>query len=253
MQIALMYHDVVEPRLDDASGFPGLRAARYKLTHDEFLAHLDAIHAASAGMAVPLFTFDDGGASSVWIARQLERYGWRGYFFVTTDRIGSPGFVDADQILNLRSRGHTIGTHSCSHPSRISTCNYDEVLREWRDSRAVLAEILGEPVTLGSIPGGFYSRVVAEAAAEVGLRQLFTSEPTTRNWSIAGCALLGRYTVYRGMSAPVAAAIARGRMGPRAAQALTWQVKKLAKGAAGRRYEDLSRSILALLGGTNLG
>ena len=45
MPIAILYHDVVEPGGDDASGFPGPGAARYKLTRSEFAGHLEALAA----------------------------------------------------------------------------------------------------------------------------------------------------------------------------------------------------------------
>src|SRR5437868_4341935 len=43
MSINLLYHDITEARNDDASGFPGPAAARYKLTRAEFERHLDRI------------------------------------------------------------------------------------------------------------------------------------------------------------------------------------------------------------------
>jgi peptidoglycan/xylan/chitin deacetylase (PgdA/CDA1 family) len=58
-----------------------------------------------------LFTFDDGGVSFLdLIAPALERHGWRGLFFIATNWIGSPGFLKASQIAELRQRGHHIGT-----------------------------------------------------------------------------------------------------------------------------------------------
>ncbi len=244
MPLALLYHDVVDPGLYDSSGFPGPDAARYKLTHNEFTAHLDAIVAVTAEAPAPLLTFDDGGSSASYIATELERRGWRGHFFITTDRIGSPGFVDADQIRDLRARGHTVGTHSCSHPTRMSWHSHEELLREWRDSSKILAEILGGPVTHGSVPGGYYSRVVAEAAASTGLCQLFTSEPTRRKWVVAGCTVIGRYSIYRGMSAQAAASLAARRPTARLAQATTWTAKKLAKRVGGTLYDDLRSIVL---------
>src|SRR2546421_11759443 len=128
----------------------------------------------------------------------LERHGLRGHFFVVTDFIGTAPFLNADQIRELRGRGHVVGSHSCSHPERISACGREQLVEEWRRSCAVLSDILGEAVTTASVPGGFYSKAVAEAAAEAGVRLLYTSEPTTRTWTVAGCEVRGRYSVVRG-------------------------------------------------------
>jgi hypothetical protein len=126
----------------------------------------------------------------------------------------------------------------------MSWHSHEELLREWRDSRKILTEILGEPVTHGSVPGGYYSRVVVEAAASTGLCQLFTSEPTRREWVVAGCTVMGRYTIYRGMPAQSAAALAAEWVMPCLMQALAWNAKKLVKRAGGPIYNDLRLSVL---------
>jgi hypothetical protein len=243
MAVVLLYHDVVEPGQYAASGFHGPGADRYKLTREEFADHLNAISRA-APQSLPILTFDDGGASSLHIADELERKGWRGLFFITTDHIGKPGFVDTLQIHELRSRGHCIGTHSCSHPPRMSSSDFQSLVLEWRKSSSVLTEILGEPVTVASVPGGYYSRAVAQAAADAGLLVLYTSEPTMRVRSVAGCTVVGRYSVYAGMSALAAASIAEGRPSPRLAQALLWNAKKVAKVLVGTHYDAIRDQIL---------
>jgi peptidoglycan/xylan/chitin deacetylase (PgdA/CDA1 family) len=196
------------------------------------------------GRAPLLLTFDDGGESaSTLIAGALERHGWRGHFFVTTDYIGKPGFLSEEQIKDLHARGHVIGSHSCSHPPRMSHCGWDRLMREWSESVWVLSEILEGPVKTASVPGGYYSREVAEAAGQAGIRFLFTSEPTVRPHRVGECLVLGRYFVQRGMPPSVAAGFAAARAGVRWKQALLWNVKKAAKAAGGEFYLR-ARSVL---------
>ena len=233
--LALMYHDVVDAD-DDASGFPGRGPASYKLETSQFEAHLDAIAAARSPRAFVL-TFDDGGRSAhTHAADALERRGFRGHFFVTTGKIDTPTFVTVDQIRDLARRGHTIGSHSRSHPTRMARLSRDEIFDEWRSSLARLAEILGRPVTVASVPGGYYSRVVAEAAAAAGVKTLFNSEPTARVQVIDGCQVVGRYTILRSTPAADAAKIACGALAPRLRQAAMWSAKKAGKAVAGDLY-----------------
>jgi peptidoglycan/xylan/chitin deacetylase (PgdA/CDA1 family) len=255
----MLYHDVVDED-DDASGFPGAGAAQYKLRRSEFDAHIAAVAATGAAPTTlermlaarsgasadrVLITFDDGGVSAAtWIAGALERFGWHGHFLITTNCIGTAGFVSVDQIRELDRRGHAIGSHSCSHPIRMAACNRAQLLEEWRRSREVLSGILGRPVTSASIPGGYYSRVVAEAAAEAGFTDLFTSEPTSRPWEVEGCRVYGRYTLYRGMGPATAAAIASGSPIPLLRQAVTWNLKKLLKALGGRTYLSARQVLL---------
>ncbi|HYP28468.1 MAG TPA: polysaccharide deacetylase family protein [Blastocatellia bacterium] len=257
--ISLMYHDVVDGPEHEASGFPWPDAAIYKLDRGQFAAHLDTIDAAvkrkpSTAFGLPycpdkeppfLLTFDDGGASAYTsIASSLEERGWRGHFFVTTDFIDTPAFLTSDQIRDIHARGHVIGTHSCSHPTRMARCDWDRLKREWGDSVKRLSDILGYKVITASVPGGHYSRKVAEAAALAGVEILFTSEPTTGWHFVDNCLVLGRYTVHQGTSPAQAAAIASGRVGPRLRQLIFWNAKKITKAVGGEYYLKVRKSLL---------
>ena len=261
MPLTLLYHDVVPRDRSDASGFAGGGAARYKLTPTEFRHHLEAIKRVArtppaiapelvgkAGVGRDwLLTFDDGGVTAYDpIADILEENGWRGHFLITVNYIDSPAFVNREQIRALRRRGHIIGSHSCSHPERMSLCEADQLLNEWQRSQEVLADILGESITVASVPGGFYSRAVAQAAAQAGFKVLFNSEPTSLPDAVDGCLVLGRYTIYRGMSADKAAALVAGNAWPRLQQAFLWNAKKISKALGGRMYLQLRKRLLGL-------
>ena len=258
--VSLLYHDVVDGDIFDTSGFPGPSAGSYKLTAADFTGHLQAIEAATCGpivtvsellgsepVAVPtILTFDDGGASA-WscVAPLLEERGWRGCFFITTDFIDKPGFLTTGQIRDLHGRGHDIGTHSCSHPSRISDCTREQLLDEWGNSVKVLEGILGTPVAIASIPGGFYSREVAQTAFECGIRTLFTSEPRSRIAYTADRMVIGRYMVKRGDPPSTVDDLIQGKRGQRMRQFVHWNTKKLAKNFLGPIYGYARRMYLA--------
>lgn len=258
MILSLLYHDVVEAGKFADSGFPGGDADIYKLLRADFESHLHQIASIVEagqiriydGTSVPptspsvLLTFDDGGASALTIADLLEQHGWRGHFLLTTDYIGQPAFLTRAQIRELRSRGHVLGSHSCSHPHRLSHCPQEQLDREWCDSLQVLSDILGEKPRIASVPGGFYSRRVAESASRAGITILFNSEPTTRVEMVGHCCILGRYCLQRGMSAATAAAIAHGALPPRLLQFVLWNSKKAAKRVAGPLYYSVRKSLL---------
>jgi peptidoglycan/xylan/chitin deacetylase (PgdA/CDA1 family) len=261
--ISLLYHDVVPDGRFDTSGFLGGDADIYKLHIEEFQQHLIAIRSSTQQQpttaaqiaetrSMPLMlTFDDGGSSAHdCIADLLEAQGWRGHFFVTTDWIGRKGFLNQAQIRDLSSRGHLIGSHSCSHPQRMSHCSVRALQQEWNRSVAVLSDILGARVTLASVPGGFYARNVAETAAAAGLTTLFTSEPRTRREVVNGCTVWGRYTIQQGVKPATAAAIANGAILPRFQQTAYWNAKKLAKTAGGTSWLRMRKWLLEIRGQT---
>lgn len=249
----LLYHDVVEPGCEDASGFAGGAAALYKLTLAMFEQHLEKLRAAAPGPPALstvaggrwMLHFDDGGASALLsIAPRLEALGWRGHFFIATRYLGSSGFLEAEGVRELHRRGHVVGSHSWSHPERIVGLAPEQMLEEWRRSRAELETILGAPVTTASVPGGFYSREVARSAARAGIRLLFNSEPVTTPGMVDGTEVRGRFNINRRTQPASAAGLVRGRAHLRASQYLLWNTKKLGKTLFWPLYKSIRKRVL---------
>lgn len=257
--VALLYHDVYAEEGPRSSGFARPSSDAYKLERAHFEQHLDQVAAELKGPMVDggwladlrahpdgvptLLTFDDGGVSAhTVIAPMLEARGWRGLFFVATDFIGSPGFLSEEQIADLDARGHVIGSHSCSHPPKISDCSEAELRHEWGESRRRLEAIVGHEVSVASIPGGFYAPAVARVAAEEGLTLLFTSAPVRAAWQVGSCTLFGRFPIMGTTPARVAGEYAgqqRLRMGRELA---FWRAKNAAKACLGPIYPWLRRT-----------
>jgi peptidoglycan/xylan/chitin deacetylase (PgdA/CDA1 family) len=255
--ISLMYHDVIDRGVADASGFRSGDAAIYKLPVNVFRSHLEAIQQRAKAVShigemhrwtdtLPvLLTFDDGGASFLDpIAGMLEGFGWRGHFFITTDCIDSPGFLSRAHIRDLHDRGHIIGSHSCSHPMRMSACTRQQLKREWSESLAVLSDVVGSAITTASVPGGWYSRAVAETAAESGISVLFNSEPKIHTEAVRGMVVFGRLTIFANTPAFVCGAFAAGERWPVARQKLVWNTKKVLKSVGGELYVAIRKSLL---------
>ena len=235
----------------------------YKLDRRDFCRHLESIGVLGEqagiqtidrrrawGRQAPVFlTIDDGALSSLTVvAGELERRNWRGHFFITTDWTGRPGFLDREHIRELHARGHVIGSHSCSHPARMSHLSWDALVKEWTESCDILSGILGERVRVASVPDGYYSRKVARAAAAASIEVLFTSEPTASTSVVDGCLVLGRYSVQRHTPFEVSGLIAAGACWPRWRQTLSWKAKKAVKAVAGESYFSIRRFLLS--GGT---
>src|SRR5215471_18375942 len=91
--LSITYHDVIEDRTHQASGFPDSWARIYKLEPQEFARHLEAIRNSLGSRPIGgigrsdsdgiYLTFDDGGVSAYGpVAGMLEQYDWRGHFFI---------------------------------------------------------------------------------------------------------------------------------------------------------------------------
>jgi peptidoglycan/xylan/chitin deacetylase (PgdA/CDA1 family) len=250
---ALLYHDVAPRDEWPGTGFEGGDAAVYKFERTEFERHLASL--ATIGRAPSLITaaapdawlltFDDGGASALThVAPALESRAWRGHFFMTLGRLGTPEFLDAPGIQELHHRGHVVGSHTVTHPLQMSSCSPEQLRREWKDSGEMLGDILHERPTVASVPGGAFSPLVAQTAGEAGVRWLFTSEPTARTWQIGPVRCIGRFTLWNGMPPAAAYACATGRGVWPLRQRITWESKKLAKAMLGPTYLRVRKRIL---------
>jgi peptidoglycan/xylan/chitin deacetylase (PgdA/CDA1 family) len=246
--VTLLFHDVFD-RSPAESGFAGAAADRYKLSTREFSRIVQSLASLEAPLLLDpttsdhglIVTVDDGGQSyASVIADQVEALGGRGHCFVTTDRVGSRGFLTAAQIRDLDRRGHRIGSHSVSHPSPFNRLSPARMRREWQESRRWLEDLLGHEVITASLPGGAYSRDVAYAASESGLRVLFTSEPIRRLETIGGCTVAGRFAIRPGRPIRRAAALVAGRRAALASEWLGWNAKKWIKPLWARRIRSAS-------------
>lgn len=198
MAINLMYHDVYKGDTQE-SGFIRERDLPYKIKEDIFESQVRAIsdycHSANLPKDSVVFTFDDGGKSfhSV-IAPILEKYGYKGLFFISTKYIGTDTFLNEDEIRDLHARGHIIGSHAHTH-AHLYTLSDVEVEDEWKQSVEILSGIIGEPVKYASIPNGDKSKRVLEYARKYGIEKIYTSEPITKVSDFKGMEVIGRYVL----------------------------------------------------------
>ena len=259
--LSFLYHDVVKRGGYGDHGCHGFGAVRYRMDCEQFERHLALLHQtlpnkpaivqellSSRRVNNPvLLTFDDGGVSAYTnVMEILDRYQWKAHFFVVTDWIGKTGYLDVRQLRILRSCGHVIGTHSCSHPSMMASLGWETIWREWEDSVRRLSDVLGEHVVTASVPGGDYSTEVAEAASYAGIKALFTSEPVQRTYCVRNCRVFGRYAVLPTDRADWSTRLVNGHSLPRYTAYVLWNLRKMAKRTGKHAY--LRLRLMALRG-----
>lgn len=185
-----MYHDVHEGRAP-AADVPR-SASLYHVSRDAFRQHLEVLGSgprrirtvgeyAALGDAGEsdsiMLTFDDGWAGSLATGVEcLLAAGFRANFFVTREYVGQRHFADASLLRDAHAAGMEIGTHGVTHRF-LSRLPEPEVRAELADSKSFLEDLLGAPVTTGSVPGGAWSPAVARIAGECGYSALCTSRP----------------------------------------------------------------------------
>lgn len=119
---ALSYHNVREYTSPDPS---------YFITPAGFETHIKVLKEAGFQSVLPqevedsyfsakplpekpiLISFDDTRVEHfLTVAPILEKYGFRGTFYIMTVSIGKPNYMSKAQIQELAKRGHAIGLHT---------------------------------------------------------------------------------------------------------------------------------------------
>jgi peptidoglycan/xylan/chitin deacetylase (PgdA/CDA1 family) len=102
-----------------------------------------------------MITFDDTDGEQFDIgSTELNKYNFKGVFFIMTISIGKKRYMTAEQLKQLSEQGHVIAAHTWDHQSvkKLSTPkDYDVELVQ---PKKKLEEIIGKPVDCFAYPFG---------------------------------------------------------------------------------------------------
>jgi peptidoglycan/xylan/chitin deacetylase (PgdA/CDA1 family) len=123
----------------------------------------DQLHAyLTTGASLPakpvMLTFDDNVLDQYTVALpELEKYGFKGVFFIMTVTMGRPGYMSRSQIKELADAGHVIGSHTYDHHNVKKYQGPDWVKQVDKPSKQ-LEEIIGQPVRYFAYPFGLWNK-----------------------------------------------------------------------------------------------
>jgi peptidoglycan/xylan/chitin deacetylase (PgdA/CDA1 family) len=125
------------------------------------------------GTALPekpvMLTYDDTDLEQFTIAKpEMDKYGFKGVYFIMTISIGRPRYMSKEQIKQLADEGHIIGSHTWDH-SRFDRYKYEntvdirgkkQIVNDYdlqlADTKKKLEEITGKPVEYFAYPFGLW-------------------------------------------------------------------------------------------------
>lgn len=126
-----------------------------------------------------LITIDDGFKNVFDIALKiLTKHQASAILFAVPDWVGTEGFMDKAQLIELAKNNVEIGSHSITHQSMgraDAAVARDEILR----SRKLLEKMISRPVTAFAYPYGTmndFDNVTRAIAEEAGYDLVFTSQ-----------------------------------------------------------------------------
>ena len=105
-----------------------------------------------------LLTFDDTRAEQFTLAiAEMNKYHFKGVFFIMTVSIGKPGYMTKTQIKKLSQTGHTIGLHTWDH-SAVTHYTESDWNKQLIGPRKQLENLIGKPVNYFSYPFGLWNQ-----------------------------------------------------------------------------------------------
>jgi len=102
----------------------------------------------------------------------MERYGFRGVFFVMTVAIDKPHYLSRQEIYASAKSGHTIACHTYDHPL-LTRLPDNEWGKEVEKPKELLEQITGKPVDYFAYPYGAWDERAVDELKKRGIKAAF--------------------------------------------------------------------------------
>jgi len=182
----LAYHQIREWRATDTKNdkvyiiSPEKFRAEIKMLHDsgfhpilpdQLLAYLQ--HGAPLPSRPVMISFDDATGPQYSIGMtELNKYGYKGVFFIMTVVLGHPDYMTRDEVKDISAQGHQVACHTWDHHP---VTHYEE--KDWviqvQKPVAELQEITGKPVTYFAYPYGEWNTNAIAHLKKYGITAAF--------------------------------------------------------------------------------
>jgi peptidoglycan/xylan/chitin deacetylase (PgdA/CDA1 family) len=115
-----------------------------------------------------IITFDDGHLDNYTTAFPImQKYSFTGVLYIVGKYLGTPGYMNSDQIIEMYHAGWEVGSHSMSHPD-TTILEPEQQRYEIVESRKFLQDILGLPILTFAYPFGAEDRAATDYAHFAG-------------------------------------------------------------------------------------
>lgn len=192
----LCYHHIYETLPKHTTGYDvtitafkqqmkALSDSGYKtITPDQYYNYL--VYGAPLPANPFMISFDDTDGEQFTIAKpEMDKYGFKGVYFIMTISIGRPRYMSKEQIKQLSDEGHVIACHTWDH-SRVDRYTNEhtidaggkkKVVNDWEvqleKPKAKLEEIIGKRIDYFAYPFGVWNKAGIPEIAKRGFKMAF--------------------------------------------------------------------------------
>lgn len=120
-----------------------------------------------------MLTYDDTDEDQWTIAKpEMDKYGYKGVFFIMTVSIGKNHYMSKEQIKALSDEGHVIGSHTWDHKN-VKKYEAADYITQIQKPTKQLEEITGKKITYFAYPFGLWRPEAIPHLKEAGFRAAF--------------------------------------------------------------------------------
>jgi peptidoglycan/xylan/chitin deacetylase (PgdA/CDA1 family) len=120
-----------------------------------------------------MITFDDTRGEQFSIgAAEMDKYGFKGVFFVMTVSINRPNYLTTDQIKDLSDTGNVIAAHTWDH-HMVTQYAGDDWNTQLVKPKKKLEDITRKPVDCFAYPFGLWNKEAITKVKESGYQMAF--------------------------------------------------------------------------------
>jgi peptidoglycan/xylan/chitin deacetylase (PgdA/CDA1 family) len=147
-----------------------------------------------------MITFDDTDEEQYTIGKtELDKYGFKGVYFIMTVSINRPHYMSATQIRQLSEEGHTIASHTWNH-SQVPKYKGDDWNIQLDQPQKKLEEITGKKVEYFAYPYGLWNEAAIPELKKRGYKMAF--QLSTKRDSLEPLFTVRRMIISADWSAP---------------------------------------------------
>ena len=120
-----------------------------------------------------MLTFDDSieGQYTLGVP-EMDKYGFKGVFFLMTISIGKPRYMTKDNIKELADKGHAMESHTWDH-HMVTKLQGDDFEKQFGGANKTIEDITGKKVTYFAYPFGIWGASVFPELEKAGYKMSF--------------------------------------------------------------------------------
>lgn len=146
-------------------------AGYHSILPDQLYEYL--VHDAPLPEKPVMITFDDTRGEQYSIgAAEMNKYGFKGVFFVMTVSINRPNYLTSDEIKKLSDDGNVVAAHTWDH-HMVTKYNGDDWNTQLVKPKKKIEDIIGKPVTYFAYPFGLWNKEAIPKVKESGYDMAF--------------------------------------------------------------------------------